>query len=150
MALFQVGDGRGEVGELVAPVDLGADIESRCLYGDTPCAGNVGPTTAPDGTVYVALSNGDREVQETGPAGGRIAAFGPTGEPVKGWPVQLPERTHATRIGWSAEGAVIATVAVCAPSGCGDVERRELLWYGLDGRPMPELTSEVPSDAPSD
>ena len=69
---------------------------------------------APDGTVFVALSNGDREVQETGPAGGRIAAFSPTGERVKGWPVQLPERTHATRIGWSAEGPVIAPVAVCA------------------------------------
>ena len=136
-------DGRPETGY---PVDLGAEVESLCLYGDTPCVGNVGPTMAPDGTVFVALSNGDREVEETSPAGGRIAAFGPTGAMVEGWPVQLPERTHATRIGWSSEGPIIAEVVVCAPSGCSETERRELLWYALDGRWLEDLTSALPSD----
>jgi hypothetical protein len=122
------------------PAELGGEIETRCLFGDTPCSGLVGPTMAPDGTVFVALGNdGDHEVTESGQEGGRITAVGPTGERVQGWPVQLPERTHATHIGWSSEGPVIARVVVCAPGGCEDVEREELLWYGLDGEWLEDM-----------
>ena len=58
---------------------------------------------------------------------------------VEGWPVQLPERTHAMHIGWSSEGPVVARVVVCAPSGCADFEREELLWYGLDGEWLEDM-----------
>ena len=41
--------------------------------------------------------------------------------------------SHATRVGWLSEGGVIATVVVCAPVGCHEVDHGEERWYGLDG-----------------
>ena len=116
------------------PVTIGGEIQDRCLFGDVPCAGLVQPTMGPDGTVYVALGNGgDHEVAESGTAGGRITAFGEDGRLVEGWPVQLPDRTHAIDIGWNSEGAILARAVVCGPGGCGDIEDEGWLWYALDG-----------------
>ena len=116
------------------PLAVDGELETRCLFGETPCIGDVTPTLAPDGTVYVALGNPRSGVSETDPTGGRIEAYGPDGQLVAGWPVQLPERTHAMRIGWSTEGAVIASVVVCGTSGCGSDDEYEEHWYGMDGR----------------
>jgi hypothetical protein len=116
------------------PTAVNGELQTLCLYGDTPCAGDVGPTLAPDGTVYVALGTPRQGVGEHDPTGGRIEAYGPDGRMVDGWPVQLPEWGHVIDMGWSTEGAVIATVVICGSGGCGTDDQYEEHWYGMDGR----------------
>lgn len=116
------------------PLAVNGELETRCLFGDTPCIGHVLPTLAPDGTVYVPLGNPRQAVVEADSTGGRIEAYGPTGKPVAGWPVQLPEWSHVIDLGWSVEGAVVARVVVCATGGCSNIDRVEEHWYGMDGQ----------------
>ena len=63
----------------------------------------------------------------------RFDAIGPDGRTVAGWPVQLPAWGHVTRLVWDVEGAVVATVVVCAPDGCSRIDHVEERWYGMDG-----------------
>ena len=116
------------------PTAVDGEIETQCLYGDTPCVGDVRPGLAPNGTVYVALGNPRQSVVEDDPAGGSIEAIGPDGRVVAGWPVRLPAWSHVTRLGWDVEGAVVATVVVCAATGCGQIDHVEERWYAMDGR----------------
>jgi hypothetical protein len=39
---------------------------------------------------------------------------------------------------------ILAQVVVCAPSGCHQIEREELLWYALDGEWLQDLPRTVP------
>lgn len=117
------------------PVTLGRWVETRCLFGDTPCAGDIGPAFAPDGTVYVALSSGcTRSCEDlaTDP-GGTIVALEPDGGIATGWPIQLAERTHALQLTVDDEGHLIVRGAVCDPKGCADRSAIATLVYRADG-----------------
>ena len=46
--------------------NLPADIETRCLFGDTPCAGKTSPAFANDGTMYLSLASSRRRRPSTG------------------------------------------------------------------------------------
>lgn len=110
------------------PVDLGDTIESRCLFGDTPCTGDIEPAFGPDGTVYVSL------------AGGAITAIDVAGDVVSGWPVDLGARTHATDLQVDGDGRLIATGIVCGSGGCGESSRPTTLVFAPDGELLDQAT----------
>ena len=97
------------------PISLGAAVESRCLFGDTPCIGRVDPVFGPDGMVYVALANST------------IAAIHPDGSASEGWPVPVGVDGHAVALTIAPNGNVLADVVVCEQL-CSDapVQRIEL------------------------
>ena len=86
-------DGRPITGRSIR---LPADIETRCLFGDTPCAGDVAPVFATDGTLYLPLawSTTEHVIPDTTNMGGALAAFDPSGTIVDGWPIDLDPRVH--------------------------------------------------------
>lgn len=117
------------------PVSPGGQIETRCLFGDTPCIGDIGPAFAPDGTTYIALGSGWRQGSgDTTDPGGAIVAIEPDGDIAIGWPVQLAERAHAQHMTVDDEGRLIVRGVVCGPNGCADGgTTATTLVYSADG-----------------
>lgn len=125
-------DGRAAAG---GPITLSADVESRCLFGDTPCMGTVAPVFGPDGRLYVGLAAAnDREANVSSSRGGSVVAIDRDGDVAAGWPVRLPERTHVTALSAAETGGVVVDAVRCAPGGCGDAaSERLILRFGPDG-----------------
>lgn len=118
------------------PVSFHGRVETRCLLGDTPCLGDIGPAFASDGTTYVPLGSGCTWSCSGGAIdpGGAIVAIKPDGHVATGWPVQLAGRTHAQKLTVDDEGHLVVRVAVCGPNGCADgVTTATTLVYGADG-----------------
>jgi hypothetical protein len=125
-------DGRPVSG---GPIELPADIESRCIFGDTPCAGIVFPAFADDGTIYLSLSSSD--VDDPPDPGGSIVALDPDGRVVDGWPVQLAPRTHALDLSVDVEDRLVAGAYVCGTASCGEGGVETALIFAPDGT-LPE------------
>jgi hypothetical protein len=103
------------------PVSLGGPIETACLFGDTPCVGDIEPAIGRDGTLYVSLANG------------RIIAVDKSGRIVPGWPVLAGKGTHVTSLRIDASGHLVAVIIVCADY-CGDPDvPQSTRVYGPDG-----------------
>jgi hypothetical protein len=117
------------------PIELGADVESRCLFGDTPCAGVTMPTFASDGTMYLSLhaSNATGASQGT-EAGGALIAFDPVGAIVDGWPVDLDPRTHLLDLSVDREDRVVARGYVCGETSCSEAATPTTMVFGRDGK----------------
>jgi hypothetical protein len=100
--------------------ELPADIETRCIMGDTPCAGIVFPTFADDGTMYVplAFSTTEHVVPDTTNMGGAIVALDVDGDVVAGWPVDLAPRIHVRDLSVDVEDRLVARGFVCAVDEC--------------------------------
>src|SRR3990172_8522626 len=97
------------------PIDLPADIETRCLFGDTPCVGVTRPLFGSDGTLYLSLawSTTEHVIPDTTDMGGALVAFDPDGRVVDGWPVDLAPRTHVLDLAVDGDGRLIARGVVC-------------------------------------
>ncbi len=104
------------------PIDLPADIESRCLFGDTPCAGVTSPAFANDGTMYLSLawSTTEHVIPETTDMGGALVAFDRDGAIVDGWPIDLAPRTHLLDLSVDVEDRLVARGYVCGDGFCGE------------------------------
>ena len=101
------------------------DVETRCLFGDTPCAGSVEPAIGADGALYVALGDGS------------IVALESAGRDVAGWPVELGEGAHVTDLRLDGSRLVVAAVRCSSDDGrcLGDSTPMTLL-LGRDGSPV--------------
>jgi hypothetical protein len=104
-----------------APIELPADIETRCLFGDTPCAGVTRPTFASDGTLYLSLawSTTEHVIPDSTNMGGALVAYGLDGAIVDGWPIDLDARTHVLDVSVDPQDRLVARGVVCAPDYCG-------------------------------
>jgi hypothetical protein len=117
------------------PVKLGRRLETSCLFGDTPCVGDIGPAFAPDGTTYVALGSGRRFGSEDTPdPGGSILAIEPDGDIATGWPVRLAKRTHALGLAVDDGGHLVVDSVTCDPGECTD--KRTTLVFDAVGSPL--------------
>ena len=112
----------GRDGRLVggARIDLPGDIETQCLYGDTPCAGIAYPAFADDGRMYLSLhsrdlGNGDPDSTR----GGALVALDVDGGVIDGWPVELPPRTHVVGLSIDGSDRLVAEGVVCGVDYCG-------------------------------
>lgn len=101
------------------PIELPSDIESRCLFGDTPCAGAVFPAFATDGTIYLSLASSIAEQFPITEIGGSLIAFDADGDKVDGWPVELPQWTHVFDLSVDVEDRLVARGYVCSQGDCG-------------------------------
>jgi hypothetical protein len=103
------------------PIDLPGDIETRCLFGDTPCAGIVFPAFADDGTIYLSLHSSTPEHvnPDNSTMGGAIVALDVDGRVVAGWPVDLAPRTHAVGLSVDVNDRLVADGVVCGVDYCG-------------------------------
>ncbi len=101
-------------------MELPADIETRCIMGDTPCAGIVFPVFADDGTMYVplAFSTTEHTIPDTTNMGGAIVALDVDGNVVAGWPVDLAPRIHIRDLSVDVEDRLVARGFVCAVDEC--------------------------------
>ena len=110
-------DGRLTIGE---PLELPADIETRCIFGDTPCAGIAAPAFADDGTMYLSLawSYVNRDLPDRADLGGSIVAFDVDGDVVHGWPVDLGARTHVFDLSVDINDRLVAEGVICGPDEC--------------------------------
>jgi hypothetical protein len=110
-------------GQLVGiePIELPADIETHCLFGDTPCAGTIEPVFAADGTIYLSLafSTTEHVIPDTTDMGGALVGIDANGRIVDGWPVDLAPRTHILGLSIDGEGQLVARGVVCAVGYCG-------------------------------
>ena len=125
-------DGRLVTG---APIDMPADIESRCLFGDTPCAGVTSPAFAFDGTMYVSLAfshDGENDPEATRMAGG-LVAFDRDGAIVDGWPIDLAPRTHLLDMSVDSGDRLVARGYVCDDGCWGEATRPTTLIFAPDG-----------------
>lgn len=114
------------------PVKLGRRVETRCLFGDTPCVGDIGPAFAPDGTTYVALGSGWAfSGGATTDPGGAILAIEPDGDIVTGWPVRLAKRVHVLGLAVDDEGHLVVDTVKCGSDECNGA--RTTLVYDTDG-----------------
>ena len=120
-----------------APIDLPANIETRCLFGDTPCAGVTGPAFANDGTMYLSLASTEDVVREPtamGGMGGALVAFDADGAIVDGWPVDLPERTHVLDLSLDLGDRLVARGYLCHNESCAsDNTRATTFTFAPDG-----------------
>jgi hypothetical protein len=127
-------DGRPVTG---GPIDLPADIETRCLFGDTPCAGIALPVFGSDGTLYgsLAWSSTDSAPDrgEANKVAGALVAFDPEGDMVAGWPVDLPPRTHVLNLSVDPDGRLTAGGVVCGVDSCGEGGVPTTLVFAPDG-----------------
>ena len=100
------------------PVWLSTLLETRCLFGDTPCAADVDPVFGPDGMLYVSLGAPPTIEPEPGDdPGGEILAIDPTsGAVIDGWPVALGADVHGLDIGFDASGNVVVQTLTCPMS----------------------------------
>jgi hypothetical protein len=106
-------------GRRVTDLQTRPQVETRCLFGDTPCAGEVAAAIHPRSDVaYVALGVRN-EVNASNDPGGSILAVGADGDVVDGWPVALGDRVHARRLSFALDGQLIVDAVRCAPTGCG-------------------------------
>lgn len=139
IALSVDGDGAETAGW---PAELGGLVETRCLFGDTPCTGSIAPAIGPDGTLYVALATPGE--QDGGPvdteAGGSIVAIQSDGDIAPGWPVQLAHRTHVLDLSVEADGTVIARGVICAPAGCEEGTETTILTFASGGTLLHQQT----------
>lgn len=103
------------------PIDLPADIETRCLFGDTPCSGVTRPAFANDGTMYLSLawSTTEHVIHETTNMGGALVAFDRDGAIVDGWPIDLAPRTHLLDLSVDVADRLVARGYVCDDGFCG-------------------------------
>jgi hypothetical protein len=126
-----------------APIRLPADIETRCLFGDTPCAGESFLEFAPDGTLYVSLawSTTEHVVPDTTDVGGALAAYDPAGRIIRGWPVDLAARTHVLNLNASAGDRLVARGYICPEGQCGgDGTVATVLVFSPDGKLLDQTT----------
>ena len=113
------------------PIELPAPVETRCVFGDVPCAGMTGPAFADDGTTYLSLGSPSDEDD----AGGSIVAIDREGRIVDGWPVDLGPRTHLIDLAVDAVGRLVGRGVVCAQDYCGADEGVAItLIFAPDGR----------------
>lgn len=103
------------------PFDLPADIETRCLFGDTPCAGIAYPAFADDGTMYLSLafSTTEHTIPDTTNMGGAVVGIDVDGVIVDGWPVDLAPRTHMFDLSVDVNDRLVAHGVVCEVDYCG-------------------------------
>jgi hypothetical protein len=103
------------------PIQLPADIETRCLFGDTPCAGVTYPVFGSDGTTYLSLawSTTEHVIPETTDLGGALVAVDVGGGIVAGWPVDLAPRTHILDLRLDEAGRLVAAGVICDEGFCG-------------------------------
>jgi hypothetical protein len=95
-------------------------VETLCLYGDTPCSGDVAAVFHPkSNVVYVALAPVGWDGVTSDP-GGSILAVGPDGGIVDGWPVPLGARVHALTLSLALDGQLIVDAVRCSRDGCGE------------------------------
>jgi hypothetical protein len=122
------------------PVRLDRRPETHCLFGDTPCGGSIDPVIDEAGTIYLSLGarTAEHEVDLMSDAPGSIIAIAADGTVVDGWPVTLPERTHALDLSIEAGplgGPLIASGVQCDPAGCGgDLTKSVAFVITRDGR----------------
>ena len=104
------------------PIDLPGDIETQCLFGDTPCAGIVFPAFADDGTMYISLhsSTPEHANPDNSTMGGAIVALDVDGRVGLGgrstWPLgrtPLGCRWTST-IGWWPRVSCVASITAAA------------------------------------
>ena len=124
----------GADGDLVAgwPVTFDRTIQTRCLFGDTPCIGSVDPVFAPDGTMFASLGTADW----VGSAGdGTLVGLDPGGGTVPGWPVPLGDLGHAVDLSIDTHGRLEVDVVACAPDGgeCSTDWQHSTLVFETDG-----------------
>lgn len=105
----------GRNGQPIAggPIKLLGDIETQCLFGDTPCAGIAFPAFADDGTIYLSLH------ASVAGQGGALVALDPDGRIVDGWPVELAPRTHVVGLAVDDNDQLVAHGVVCSVDYCG-------------------------------
>jgi hypothetical protein len=128
-----------------APIQLPADIETRCLFGDTPCAGVTSPAFANDGTLYLSLawSTTEHVIPETTNMGGALVAYDPDGATVDGWPIDLEARTHVLDVSVDLEDRLVAHGFVCAPDYCGgDATVATTFIFAPDGELLERRTED--------
>ena len=119
-----------------APIELPADIETRCLFGDTPCAGATSPAFANDGTVYLSLawSTTEHTIPDSTDMGGALVAFDADGAIVEGWPIDLAPRTHVLDLSVDLGDRLVARGYVCDEGFCGgEGTKSTTLTYSPDG-----------------
>lgn len=120
-----------------APIELPANIETRCLFGDTPCAGASSPTFANDGTMYLSLASTEHVIREPtamGGMGGALVAFDADGAIVDGWPIDLPERTHVLDLSVGPDDRLVARGYLCESEFCdGESTRPTTFTFAADG-----------------
>ena len=119
-----------------APIQLPADIETRCLFGDTPCAGATSPAFANDGTMYLSLawSTTEHAIPDSTDMGGALVAFDADGAIVDGWPIDLAPRTHLLDLSVDAEDRLIARGYVCDQGFCGgEATKPTTVTFASDG-----------------
>jgi hypothetical protein len=112
------------------PVPLGG-VQTRCLFGDTPCTGSVAPVFSSDGTLYVALNDGS------------VIAIDAAGEVLPGWPVGLGAGVHAVALAVVDDARLVVTTASCSPNDVpctGDAAPITLI-LGPDGPRVEVATS---------
>ena len=117
------------------PVSLARRVESRCLFGDVPCVGDIGPVVAADGTTFVSLgSDWTYGRGQKADPGGAIIAIKPNGHVATGWPVLLAAHSHAVSLTADARGHLVVGVVTCDPVGCGN--DRSTMVFAADGSLM--------------
>jgi hypothetical protein len=103
------------------PVRLGI-VETRCLFGDTPCSGSVAPVFSGDGTLHVALYDGT------------VTAINAAGDALPGWPVGLGTGMHATDLTVVDGDRLVVRAVRCSPDdGYCTGEPPMSLTIGRDG-----------------
>ncbi len=127
------------------PIELPSNIESRCLFGDTPCAGVTLPFFATDGTLYLSLgsSTDERPIPDSADPGGALIAFDADAEIVGGWPVDLGPRTHVLDLSEDIDGRLVAHGYVCGQGYCsGEGTVATTLIFAPDGKLLEQRTED--------
>jgi hypothetical protein len=126
------------------PIELPTDIESVCIFGDTPCAGIIAPAFADDGTMYLSLawSTAQGAIPDSPNMGGALIAYEPDGSIVDGWPIDLAQRTHVLSLSVDVEDRLVARGYVCSVGSCGEGAVETTLIYASDG----ELIEQRPGE----
>jgi hypothetical protein len=104
------------------PVPLGV-VQTRCLFGDTPCSGSVAPVFSGDGTLYAALNDGS------------VTAIDAAGDVLPGWPIGLGAGVHAVSLSVVDDARLVVTSASCPANDvpCTGDETPIILVFGRGG-----------------
>jgi hypothetical protein len=104
------------------PVLLGV-VQTRCLFGDTPCSGSVAPVFSGDGTLYAALNDGS------------VTAIDAAGDILSGWPIGLGAGVHAVSLSVVDDARLVVTSASCPANDvpCTGDETPIILVFGRGG-----------------